>query len=87
MAAGHEGLVEQTLWEALRMFEESASLYRRMAERARADQPDMSRRYTERVEEIRQRTDVLRRLLLGENGFAPQPPPPDSPEGRHAGLA
>ena len=68
MAAGHNELLEQTLWEALRMFEENASMHRRMADRARSDQPDMAERFRERAEEVNRRTDLLRKLLLGENG-------------------
>ena len=74
MAAEHDDLLEQTLWEALRMFEESAKLHRRMAERARDAEPAMARRYAERAEENLTRTEVIRRVLLGENGFAPPPP-------------
>ena len=68
MAAGHDELLEQTLWEALRMFEESASIHRRMAERAKSDQPDLAERFGERAAEANRRTDLLRGILLGENG-------------------
>ena len=68
MAAGHEDLLEQTLWAALRMFEESASIHRRMASRAEHGEPALARRYHERADESQSRTDLLRRILLGENG-------------------
>ena len=68
MAAEHDELLEQTLWEALRMFEESASLHRRMASRAEQGEPAMARRYQERAGETQSRIDLLRRILLGENG-------------------
>ena len=67
MAAEHDHLLEQTLWEALRMFEESANLHRRMAERARRNQPEMAGRYAERAAETQARIEMIRRILLGEN--------------------
>ena len=67
MAAEHESELEQTLWAAMRMFQESASLYRRMAERA-GPQGEMTRRYRERADEEEARTELIRKLLLGENG-------------------
>ena len=68
MAAEHGELLEQTLWAALRMFEESASIHRRMASRAEQGEPVMARRYHERAEETQARIELLRRILLGENG-------------------
>jgi len=68
MAAGHEELLEQTLWEALRMFEERAEMHRRMSDRARQTQPEMSVRFGERADESEQRGGLIRRILLGENG-------------------
>jgi two-component system chemotaxis response regulator CheB len=68
IAAGHDGLLEQTLWEAMRMFEENANLHRRMARRAEATDPAVARRYAQRAAEMIARTDVIRRILLGENG-------------------
>jgi two-component system chemotaxis response regulator CheB len=72
MAAEHADLLEQTLWEALRMFEESANLNRRMAERAKHAEPDMARRYADRATESQSRIDLIRRILLGESGATPQ---------------
>jgi len=68
MAAEHDDLLEQTLWEALRMFEENGSLHHRMAERARQSQPRMADRYAERAAHNQTRSELLRRVLLGENG-------------------
>lgn len=68
MVAEHGELLEQMLWEALRMFQENVVLHRRMAERARGTHPEMSARYAERAEEAQQRTELIRRILLGENG-------------------
>jgi two-component system, chemotaxis family, protein-glutamate methylesterase/glutaminase len=65
MAAAHNSLVEQTLWEAMRMFQENANLHRRMAERAQKIEPDMARRYAERAQEGETRTELIRRILLG----------------------
>jgi two-component system chemotaxis response regulator CheB len=56
MAAEHDGLLEQTLWEALRMFEESGALHRRMAERARLSQPDLARRCAARAHAVHARS-------------------------------
>lgn len=70
VAAGHAELLEQTLWEALRMFEESANLHRRMAERAARDQPEMAVRYADRVAETQSRIQIIRGILLGENNGA-----------------
>ena len=68
MAAEHESLLESTLWAAMRMFEENASLHRRMAKKAEAaNLPDMAARFNERARESEQSTDVIRRLLLGED--------------------
>ncbi len=73
MAAEHDGLLEQTLWEALRMFEENANLHRRMAERAERTQPEMAHRYADRAAEVQTRAELIRRILLGENGRAAPP--------------
>ena len=67
MAAEQDGLLEQTLWEAMRMFQENVNLHERMAERTASAEPDMARRYRERAEEGRTRTEVIRRVLLGES--------------------
>jgi hypothetical protein len=79
MAAEHADQLEQTLWAALRMFEESASIHRRMASRAEQSEPAMARRYHERAEESQSRIDLLRRILLGENGSAGAPRPAAAP--------
>ena len=69
MAAEHDSHLESTLWAAARMFQESASLHRRMERKAReTGQSDMARRYHERAEEHDARTEAVRKLLLGEGG-------------------
>lgn len=68
MAAEHGELLEQTLWEALRMFEETAHIHRRVAERRSEDQPELARRFTERAAQMQQRSELIRRILLGEAG-------------------
>ena len=83
MAAEQADLLEQTLWEALRMFEENASLHRRMAQRAAQAEPEMARRYRERADETQARTDLIRRILLGENGSGGRAGRP----GAHAGAS
>ena len=67
-AAEHDGQLEQTLWAALRMFEENANLHRRMAQRAERTDSMAARRFRERADETQGRIELLRRLLLGENG-------------------
>jgi two-component system chemotaxis response regulator CheB len=72
MAAEQESVLESTLWAAMRMFEENASLHRRMAKKAASSNlPDMAARFNERARESERSTEVIRRLLLGEGG-APQ---------------
>ena len=67
-AAEHDGQLELTLWAALRMFEENANLHRRMAQRAERTDSMAARRFRERADETQGRIELLRRLLLGENG-------------------
>jgi two-component system chemotaxis response regulator CheB len=67
MAAEQGELLEQTLWEALRMFEERAELHRRMADRAKVQFPEVAARYADRAAEAHSSTEVIRRILLGES--------------------
>jgi two-component system chemotaxis response regulator CheB len=67
MLAEHTSELEQTLWEALRMFQENAVLHHRMADRAARSQPDVAARYRERAEQSLARTELIRRVLLGES--------------------
>jgi two-component system chemotaxis response regulator CheB len=67
MAAEHDSGLESTLWEAIRMFQESASLHRRMENRARENgNTEMADRYGERSTEQEMRSDLIRHLLLHE---------------------
>jgi two-component system chemotaxis response regulator CheB len=67
MAAEHESQLESTLWEAVRMFQESASMHRRMEIKAReSGVHEMADRYGERAAEHEARTELMRGLLLHE---------------------
>jgi two-component system, chemotaxis family, protein-glutamate methylesterase/glutaminase len=67
--------VEAALWEALRALEESASLYRRMAERATMSRHDLpAELYRERVSDTETNARILREFLLQVNaGDDPEP--------------
>lgn len=72
MAADHESHLEATLWEAVRMFQEAASLNRRMETKAHdAGNADMSVRYGERGQENEARAEAVRTMLLAEKSLAP----------------
>ncbi len=67
IAAEHESHLESTLWEAVRMFQESAVMHRRMAAKAREQGlGDMAARYAERAVEHEARAELMRKLLLQE---------------------
>ncbi len=60
--------IEAALWAALRALEESASLYKRMAERARISKHDQSLRvYEERAENAENNSRTLREYLVHVN--------------------
>jgi two-component system chemotaxis response regulator CheB len=68
LGAEQRHAVETALWEALRALEESASLYRRMAERAASshyDKPDEL--YRERAADTEANSKILRDFLLQIN--------------------
>jgi two-component system, chemotaxis family, protein-glutamate methylesterase/glutaminase len=70
MAAEHNSILESTLWEAVRMFQESAALNRRLERKAmEMGNGDMQGRYRERSEEAEQRAEVVRHILLNEIGL------------------
>jgi two-component system chemotaxis response regulator CheB len=67
MLSEQESVLESTLWDAVRMFQESAALNRRLEKKAiEAGESDMARRYCERAEEREARTETVRRILLGD---------------------
>ena len=74
MAAEHESMLEQTLWAALRMFQEQAALHWRMADKAEQTQPDLAPRFRERAEENEARSELIRKILLGETSGSPAAP-------------
>lgn len=60
--------VETALWEALRALEESASLYKRMADRAEASKNDLTASsYQERAANTESNSRILREFLLQVN--------------------
>jgi two-component system, chemotaxis family, protein-glutamate methylesterase/glutaminase len=75
LGAEQRHAVETALWEALRALEESASLYRRMAERATASHHDLpAQLYQERASDTEANSRVLRDFLLQVNvGDDPEP--------------
>ncbi len=67
MASEHDSHLESTLWEAVRMFQESAAMHRRMEAKAHErGVNDMAARYGERAAEQEARTETMRQLLLHE---------------------
>jgi two-component system chemotaxis response regulator CheB len=75
LGAEQRHAVETALWEALRALEESASLYRRMAERAASSRLDLTAQlYQERASDTEVNSKVLRDFLLRVNvGDDPEP--------------
>jgi two-component system, chemotaxis family, protein-glutamate methylesterase/glutaminase len=68
LGAEQRHAVETALWSALRALEESASMFRRMAERAEAMNHDVrARRYTERADTTSTNAKVLRDFLVQVN--------------------
>jgi two-component system chemotaxis response regulator CheB len=66
--------VETALWSALRALEESASLYKRMAERARnAHHPQTRRVYEERAATAENNSRTLRDFLVNVNVSEAEP--------------
>ena len=82
LGAEQRHAVETALWEALRALEESASLHRRMAERAAGTRQDLSAKlYQDRASNTEANSRILRNFLLrvnvdssrGEPGEAAEP--------------
>jgi two-component system chemotaxis response regulator CheB len=70
----HGELLEDALWNAVRVLEESASLARRLAHRAdTAGQKVSAQHFEARAEAQEQRADVVRRLLLNTDAPATVP--------------
>jgi two-component system chemotaxis response regulator CheB len=67
MFAEHSDAVEDALWVAMRTLEESITLSRRMADRAKEqDRPMLEKRYRARAEETERHALVIRQLLLSD---------------------
>jgi two-component system chemotaxis response regulator CheB len=65
----HRQAVEAALWAGLRALEESASLYHRMAERARNSNHDRTTKvYEERASAVEEKSRTLRDFLVNLNG-------------------
>ncbi|QNI30885.1 chemotaxis protein CheB [Alloacidobacterium dinghuense] len=68
LGAEQRHAVETALWSALRALEESASLYRRMADRATGDNHDeTAEQFEERASDITENARVLRDFLIRVN--------------------
>lgn len=68
LGAEQRHAVETALWSALRALEESASLYKRMADRAvRAEHPHAAQTYSDRVANTTENARVLRDFLIKVN--------------------
>lgn len=68
LGAEQRHAVETALWEALRALEESASLYRRLGERAAASRYDLpAQLYEDRATNTEENAKVLRDFLLRVN--------------------
>ena len=72
MLGAQTDLIEEALWSALKTLEENARLSRRLAatERERGHEW-MAKRFDEREEDARKRTEVIRQFLLSQTGTAP----------------
>lgn len=72
LKAEQRNAMEAALWAALRALEESASLYRRMASRARTANHDSSAKlYEERVSSTEANANILRDFLVQVNAAGP----------------
>lgn len=78
--------LDGALWAAMRALEESASLARRMASRARErNHPHSAERYDERAEASQTQAELIRGLLLGAAVKLP-PLPAEEPSGDGSGA-
>lgn len=70
MFAEQSEALEEALWTALNTLEESAALARRMARQAREQNRDwLATRFAQKEREAEQRAEVLRQVLLNDDGI------------------
>ena len=68
MFEGQADNVEEALWMALNILEESEQLYTRLASDARGRQHRwMSEQFEQKMRVIKERSAVIRRLLVGDS--------------------
>jgi two-component system chemotaxis response regulator CheB len=74
LLAGQSERVEEALWTAMNALDEIASLSQRLSRRAQQrNQPGVARRFQERAENVRQRAEIIRRVLQSGDGAEDAP--------------